>query len=542
MSIQWEGVSPQEYEHMVSVLLSRLHPNAQRVDGKGGDGGRDVQIVHGQDSQIIAAFELKSFTGRMTPGRKQQVTRSLHRAAALRPCRWTLVVPIDPTPGELEWFRNLRKRCLFPIEWCGKTWLDEKLAAFPDIRRYFLEGAKDEVYQLLLELGKEQARLTDVHDAVGRFKTIHKRLNEIDPYYRYEIATGATGVETWPSDVTLSVGLGDVRVDVYPKYSGAVRDRPVSIHAMVDLGPDDLQIQESLGYGLEVLIPHTLIASLKIDAPSGLGGSFDRGDLHIFPIDTKLDDPVSLGLQIMEGDRLIASWPVDLTERTGGTKGYIFTGTDRTGWLEMRLKLNLVEGKGEAEFGLNPKPAMPTALAPLFRWIDELQPTRHLKIRWPEGFEVRCELGRPFPGAGDIRKVVEALAYLQERYSIYEEIPSSLSNKEAQDIVDTAALLKGESIDLKWKSLNLNLDQWGPQLKELAKGNPQPLIIEQETSLSLQGVHIPIGKIRTYLPSARSVAPESIQPMLVSGLQAPFPLRLVPGDNDEARRVLVSLM
>ena len=117
-----------------------------------------------------------------------------------------------------------------------------------------------------------------------------------------------------------------------------------------------------------------------------------------------------------------------------------------------------------------------------------------------------------------------------------------MSNKEAQDIVDTAALLKGESVDLKWKSLNLNLDQWGPQLKELAKGNPQPFIIEQETSLSLQGVHIPIGKIRTYLPSARSVDPESIQPMLASRLQAPFPLRLVPGDNDEARRVLVPLM
>ena len=34
-------------------------------------------------------------------------------------------------------------------------------------------------------------------------------------------------------------------------------------------------------------------------------------------------------------------------------------------------------------------------------------------------------------------------------------------DEEAQEIVVTAALIKGESIDLKWKSFNLSLDQWG---------------------------------------------------------------------------------
>ena len=60
MKIQWNDFEPQGYEDMVSVLLSRLHPDAQRIDGKGGDGGRDVQIVGGQNSPIIVdAFELE---------------------------------------------------------------------------------------------------------------------------------------------------------------------------------------------------------------------------------------------------------------------------------------------------------------------------------------------------------------------------------------------------------------------------------------------------------------------------------------------------
>ena len=132
----------------------------------------------GQDGQITDAFELKSFTGRMTSGRRKQVERSLNRAAALGPARWTLVVPIEPTPAEEKWFRQLGTGYCFPTAWCGKTWLDEKMPAFPDIRRYFVEGAKAEVFRLLLELQKEQARVTDLHDAVGRLRTLRESLNE----------------------------------------------------------------------------------------------------------------------------------------------------------------------------------------------------------------------------------------------------------------------------------------------------------------------------------------------------------------------------
>ena len=136
--IRWDELGPQRYEDMVSVLVSRLHPDAQRIDGKGGDGGRDVQVVRGQDSQTTDAFELKSFTGRMTSGRRRQVEHSLKRAATVDPARWSLIVPIDPTPAEDRWFRQLGRSYGFPITWLGRTWLDEKMSAFPDIRRYFL--------------------------------------------------------------------------------------------------------------------------------------------------------------------------------------------------------------------------------------------------------------------------------------------------------------------------------------------------------------------------------------------------------------------
>ena len=513
-------------------------PDAQRIDGKGGDGGQDLQIVHGQDSKITHAFELKSFTGRMTASRRQQVAASLKRVAALGPARWTLVVPIDPTPAEDKCFRKLGMGFCFPTAWYGKTWLDEKMSAFPDIRRYFVEGANDEVVRLLLELREEQARVNDVRDAVGRLRTLRERLNEIDPHYSYEMSTVTVGAISWPSDVVFSVRFGDVRVDAYPKYSGALKDRPISIGVMVALGPEDLVIQDSLGYGLGVTIPNRMISSVTIDAPSGLGGSFSGGELDIFPSNTRLDEPVTLALDIMDGDKLIASCPVHLTERTGGPKGSIFNGADNTGWLETRLTVNVVDEEIEAEFRLNPKPGMPAALVPLFRWLDACQPPRYLKIRWREGLEFHSEVNGPLLADRSLGRVVEALAFLQELSGIYWEMPSSLSNEEAQVIVTTAALMKGENIDLKWKSFNLSLDKWGPELKELESGSAQQFIFEHETSLKLEGVEIPIGRIRTHIPSARLADPESVRRDLASGSVPP--LRLVPGDTDQAQRVRVS--
>ena len=53
MSILWEDVGHEKYEDMVSVILSRLYPDARRIDGKGGDGGRDVQIADARDGPIM---------------------------------------------------------------------------------------------------------------------------------------------------------------------------------------------------------------------------------------------------------------------------------------------------------------------------------------------------------------------------------------------------------------------------------------------------------------------------------------------------------
>jgi hypothetical protein len=118
VTVPWDRIDSGVYERMVAAMLSLEQPATRRIDGSGGDHGCDVAF---HDAAGLHVFELKSFTGRLTSGRRAQVRRSLLRAAELQPCEWQFVVPIDPTPGESEWFNKLTAGMPFSCSWRGLT-------------------------------------------------------------------------------------------------------------------------------------------------------------------------------------------------------------------------------------------------------------------------------------------------------------------------------------------------------------------------------------------------------------------------------------
>lgn len=180
MEVRWDEPKVRaRYEPLVSVLISWLYPDAQRIDGSGGDGGRDV-LVPTDDGLLI--FELKSFTGRISSGgRKAQITRSLARAAEHSPVAWRLIVPIDPTPSELAWFERVTAPYPFECIWHGRTWLDSELARRPGIVRYFLEDYEVEVLRLLKDLKDEEGNVGNAFAAIHRARAIRQRLTISTP-------------------------------------------------------------------------------------------------------------------------------------------------------------------------------------------------------------------------------------------------------------------------------------------------------------------------------------------------------------------------
>lgn len=221
-------------------------------------GGRDVQMPT-PDGLIL--YELKSFTGRLgaAGGRRRQVEKSLARAALLKPKSWNLVVPIDPTPEELDWFEGLKKNYPFDMNWLGKTWLDGQMARHPQIPRYFLEDGSNEAIRLLREFHEMQAAAesTTMGGATDGLRAIADRLNDISPFYAIEVNVGPDGVE----------------VGVRPRYVGAERDAPILVQ-LEGRFPESAegrrlanQFREAIEYGREMHLGPENIAVFKVQAP-----------------------------------------------------------------------------------------------------------------------------------------------------------------------------------------------------------------------------------------------------------------------------------
>lgn len=225
--IDWIEVgSGGRFERIVSVLLGTLHPESERIDGAGGDAGRDHQL---RSDGRLDLWQSKYFLRRLSesPTRKGQIGESLRTAARLRPDSWTLVTPMVPTPGERAWFDDLACEYPFPVVWRGGDWLDAQLARHPAIVRHFM-SANDEYVALLRELKEEQEALVDgLPAATSRIERLAAKLNDSNPFYAV--------------DFTVQDGrITSARLRA--KYRGAEQDSPVTMQSTLVAGPaqDDL--------------------------------------------------------------------------------------------------------------------------------------------------------------------------------------------------------------------------------------------------------------------------------------------------------------
>jgi len=153
MRIKWDELEPNTYETVVSNLLGQLLRDVERIDGSGGDNGLDVIY---DDGDIRDIYQLKSYTGRMSEkNRWAKIKADLEKAKAHKPKRWFLVVPMNPTPGEKEWFKKLTRRFDFKSRWRGLNWLDARMVDHPELVRYAQGDTNAEVVALLQQFAEE---------------------------------------------------------------------------------------------------------------------------------------------------------------------------------------------------------------------------------------------------------------------------------------------------------------------------------------------------------------------------------------------------
>ncbi|MEU4579707.1 hypothetical protein [Nonomuraea sp. NPDC023979] len=326
--IQWKSVAedPARFERAVKLLLRRLHPAAQGMDGSGGDGGVDIWL---QTDLGPVIFEVKSFTTRLTPARRREIAKSLSTAARHKPIAWRLILPLEHTPSEKAWFDGLGAQ--YPtilLAWQGIDWLDEQFAKHDDLRRY-VEGGDYGLLARSKEMHLEQAALAQLADLGARVSTLHGRAQEISPFYR--VGFTAHGDRR---QITMTPATG--QVSIIPKLQFDPGD-PEGVQARRDL-------EKVLAYGGKTAIAGRFVEALHVfDADSLVEKlePFGSGDhLHVM---TPHQDaaPVPGRLRVLTRDgQAAATLDVSLTTRTAGQTGMSIHGTDLHKVVQVSLRID----------------------------------------------------------------------------------------------------------------------------------------------------------------------------------------------------------
>jgi len=456
--IDWAEVGAGgRFEKIVSVLLSTLHPDSERIDGAGGDGGRDHQLrVDGE----LHLWQSKYFLRRLSESstRKNQIMESLNVAAGLQPDSWTLVTPMVPNPTERGWLDNVAADYPFPVIWRGSDWIEARLAEHPSIVRHFM-GPNDQYVQLIRELREHEEALVDgLPAARRRIEELAAKINESHPFFTFDF----------------SVQNGQIaNVSLRPKNRSFGKDYPMTVSFTMVSGSASAELEESLrsalDWGTAVELPSSYVRNVTVTGPPGLGGTHDTADIAIGSVPQEPVD-VSMRMVIRSPDgQHLAALPARLFARRSALRGVTLEGRDTTGVVEARIRLDTRENRFTLSLNVewSSQLMLPGAALPILRFLRHADSPNTLSfsigdalttnpVAFPEGLSVpeatlllvegldrlQTVVGEPFPvpmewTEEDQRQVRRAVQLL-DGYRVPSGIESiTMEVTDLQNVTDT---------------------------------------------------------------------------------------------------------
>lgn len=141
--IPWERMSGEEIETIVAIYVCRTRPNAQRFRPSQGDGGIDILVEN--DDGTYDVYQVKKFATSLRSSQKRQIAESWKAVQeyvsehkwVLK--NWYLVLPLDPTPQNKEWFdRETANDEGIKCHWLGLTNIDAWATEMPEVYDYYM--------------------------------------------------------------------------------------------------------------------------------------------------------------------------------------------------------------------------------------------------------------------------------------------------------------------------------------------------------------------------------------------------------------------
>ena len=147
--IPWGNLSGEDMETLLAVFICKQRPEANRVRPSSGDNGIDLQVKNGDGTYDV--YQVKKFAHTLKTSQKSQIKKSLKslndyiRETGYKVANWYLVLPLDPTPQNLKWFKEITKELPYHCDWVGLPNIQAWATDMPEVYDYFLGNGIREV-------------------------------------------------------------------------------------------------------------------------------------------------------------------------------------------------------------------------------------------------------------------------------------------------------------------------------------------------------------------------------------------------------------
>jgi hypothetical protein len=542
MSIDWHNIGQADFDRVVEALILRRYrgtnAKVRAVNGRGGDDGIDIEVVDGDQLTI---YQLKyfpeGFSGGFLRTRRRQIKKSFTTALNKSPNVWVLVLPRVTTNPENDWVLTLAVDDGPELKVMDRDELDNLLADFPDIDRWFQRDALKEYAELY---GQERASLFGgVRDLEARLHRLGEVADSTDPDWAIDFAREGNHVK-W---------------SVRPQHARAHVNHPIALRVAGDLDQLPAEARETIDraimYGTSdtIAIPRAAVTSIHVDGPKIIAGEHPPGDVKLMRLSNTpgVGKPLELRLFDSDGNK-VASHEGVISHADTGAAGGSIEGKFCDGRLHVKFliplniagSLELAHSTAGAHMSIDisrgGRPAViheVLALARLIRFTARIEV--HL-----DG-QLATAMGQLPDSPQDydadhliIEQLAEDLDIIQRHCGRFFDIPELVKFKERVEIRVARLLIQGHIVAHPGaKELACVLD--GEDSEELRRDLMSPRTFVQKMSgdheIAVGGRRMSIGPVYVIDPEAMPVNGADAIAALDRGEAEGFVVRVRPAKN-----------
>lgn len=500
--INWNKISEIDFNEIVEALIVRDRTRdglvAQAIDGRGGDGGIDIDVKVAKTGQLTEILQLKWFPEGFSGARakrKEQIKKSFQSALVHKPSVWTLVVPANLTIPERQSIYSMKKSHKILIRLIGAAELNNLLAKYPKVHDWAL---RDAARDLLSIVGREKATLARSGDLAAEVKNLADRSDAISPYWGFNFSSidGVTSSQ------------------IYAKRKDAMEREPLSLNLEAEFGPDDYELQkefeDSLDFGLtkRLILPSHVVSSFTKHGPEWFAGEVSPDEIHILPTeDTFRDVRIDATSFDSEGKRLASASARRGRFVMGNLGGTLEFATP--GGMSMRWRLPKDEGEGSVRVDFAPQGHSALDVRKALRFVSTLHiADKVLVVVDGQVSElVFSERSSSPVESPETMELVEDLAIIEEKTDVVFSFPDTLPSASDRVWARTIRrILEGGYVALpNTDGFNVTLRGTGGETIErvLLEGGAM-VISTEEWNVELLGENVFVGHVAVYHGDVRA--------------------------------------